>query len=383
MSEYQYFEFLAIDRPLRKQELDHLRSISTRAHITPFSFVNEYHWSGLKADPLDLMRDYFDVHVYCADWGEFTLMVRLPQHAIDSDTLKAFSTAPYLEFEKSRDNYVVFWSLGETENYDRFASDQGSGWMARLAPLREELLRGDIRSLYIGWLRGVTTGDTGPDAQEPRAVDGLGQLTDAQRALAEFVEVDTDLLTGAAQGTAAIPETPYDEGSLDAWLNELPETDIHAYLKQVLQGAETRIGRELQRKYMTWLKTTTSVQAGIRRGVAELWSLAEHAKSQRLRKQANVRRRAERKRKQEREAELRTLSSDFPRAWRSVRQNAEKGHARAYDLACQQLVDLREAYLLIGELPTFQTQLQRFVKKYSRRSALVSRLAEAKLWQAS
>ena len=44
MSEYQYFEFLAIDRPLSAREMDHLRAISTRARITPVSFVNEYNW---------------------------------------------------------------------------------------------------------------------------------------------------------------------------------------------------------------------------------------------------------------------------------------------------------------------------------------------------
>jgi hypothetical protein len=32
------------------------------------------------------------------------------------------------------------------------AMEDGRGWMARLAPVRDELLRGDIRSLYIGWL---------------------------------------------------------------------------------------------------------------------------------------------------------------------------------------------------------------------------------------
>ena len=384
MSEYQYFEFLAMDRPLSQREMDRLRRISTRARITPFSFVNEYHWSGLKADPRDLMRDYFDVHIYVANWGEVTLMMRLPRQAIEVTTLKAFCTAPYLEFMKSsRDNYLLFWSLGESENYDRVADDQGSGWMARLAPLREELLRGDMRSLYIGWLRGVTTGDTGPDAREPLAMDGLGELTDAQRALAEFIEVDIDLLTGAAQGNAAKPETPFDGESLDTWLHELPDSDIHAYLKQVLQGEETRVARELQRKYVTWLKTTTSEQTGVRRSVAELWRLAEHAKSQRLRKQASARQRADRKRKRQREAVLRTLSDNFPRAWKSVRQNAEKGHAHAYDAACQHLIDLRDAYLLIGDPAAFEKRLQRFVEKYSRRPALISRLVKAGLWRTS
>ncbi len=35
MSEYQYYEFVAIDRPLSKGEMADLRALSTRAEITP------------------------------------------------------------------------------------------------------------------------------------------------------------------------------------------------------------------------------------------------------------------------------------------------------------------------------------------------------------
>jgi hypothetical protein len=64
MSEYQYYEFLAIDRPLTEREMADLRALSTRAHITPVSFTNHYDWGGLKADPKTLMKHYFDAHVY-------------------------------------------------------------------------------------------------------------------------------------------------------------------------------------------------------------------------------------------------------------------------------------------------------------------------------
>ena len=40
MSEYQYYEFQAIDRRLSDKEMQELRSHSTRAQITPTSFVN-------------------------------------------------------------------------------------------------------------------------------------------------------------------------------------------------------------------------------------------------------------------------------------------------------------------------------------------------------
>ena len=63
MSEYQYYEFLAIDRPLSPEEMGELGAISARARISPSSFVNDYSWGDLKAAPRDLMRRYFDAHV--------------------------------------------------------------------------------------------------------------------------------------------------------------------------------------------------------------------------------------------------------------------------------------------------------------------------------
>ena len=51
MSEYQYYEFLAVDRPLTAAEQAEVRQLSTRARITATSFANEYHWGDFKGSP--------------------------------------------------------------------------------------------------------------------------------------------------------------------------------------------------------------------------------------------------------------------------------------------------------------------------------------------
>nr|WP_261554617.1 hypothetical protein [Frankia tisae] len=51
MSEYQYYEFLAVDRPLDDQEQAEVRALSTRARITATRFTNEYHWGDFRGDP--------------------------------------------------------------------------------------------------------------------------------------------------------------------------------------------------------------------------------------------------------------------------------------------------------------------------------------------
>ena len=57
MSEYQYYDFKAIDHALTKTEMAALRAISTRAVITTTSFTNHYEWGDLKADRSQLSRD--------------------------------------------------------------------------------------------------------------------------------------------------------------------------------------------------------------------------------------------------------------------------------------------------------------------------------------
>lgn len=41
VSEYQYHEFAAVDRPLDERQLAAVRALSTRAHITPTPFALE------------------------------------------------------------------------------------------------------------------------------------------------------------------------------------------------------------------------------------------------------------------------------------------------------------------------------------------------------
>src|ERR1700754_3876801 len=83
MSEYQYYEFTAVDRPLTAREQGELRSLSTRAEITADSFINTYEWGNFKGDPRKMMERYFDAHLYLANWGTRELMLRLPKRVLD------------------------------------------------------------------------------------------------------------------------------------------------------------------------------------------------------------------------------------------------------------------------------------------------------------
>ena len=76
MSEYQYYEFQAIDRPLSREERQILRGYSTRARITTTSFTNEYSFGGFQGDADEWMAKCFDAFVHVANWGTRLLMFR-------------------------------------------------------------------------------------------------------------------------------------------------------------------------------------------------------------------------------------------------------------------------------------------------------------------
>ena len=57
MSEYQYYEFQAVDRPLTNRQMNVLRGYSSRAQITPSSFVNVYNYGDFRGNPDKFMEN--------------------------------------------------------------------------------------------------------------------------------------------------------------------------------------------------------------------------------------------------------------------------------------------------------------------------------------
>jgi hypothetical protein len=382
MSEYQYYEFLAIDRPLTVDEIAELRALSTRATITPVSFTNEYNWGDFKGDPKKLMQRYFDAHVYVANWMTAIFMVRLPIEALTKETAKAVAVPYLLDIQSIKTHWIITWSLEESGNYDRFGMEDGRGWMARLAPVRDELLRGDQRSLYIGWLMAIAGEMVDDGEMEPLSVSGLASLTAAQQALAEFLEVDPDLLAGTGMGSPAAPKAEISPQGMDKWIDTLPRDEVNSILKQLLEGKGQQAERSIKSRFASWRRDLHTIDTDAsRRTVGELRQNAEKACQIRPEKQKRNRKQREIKHREKRKAYLKNLSSDFPKAWASVREPVERGSGRGYDEACCAFVDIAEAYALFSTKEQFQKELKKFMTGHTRRKALIQRLVKAGIWK--
>jgi hypothetical protein len=382
MSEYQYFEFLAIDRPLTPDEMAELRAISTRAQITSVSFTNEYHWGDFKGRPEVLMERFFDAHVYVANWMTAVFMVRLPIDALDEATAEAVKVRHSLDVSAAGAHWILTWRLDESENQDRFGSEDGHGWMARLAPVRDELLRGDLRSAYIGWLGAVSRGGMDDDDTEPLSAAGMGSLTTAQRTLAEFLEVDKDLLAGAGMGCEAVQDDSPSLEDVDEWVDQFSREAMKAILKQLLDGKGQQVERTIRTQFAAWWRgLRDQTLEPPRRTVGELRKNAETAMTARVEKEKQEREERELNRRRAREAYLKSLSQNFPKAWKAVQHTVERGSGLAYDEGCQAIADLAEAYALNASREGFQQELRGFIAHSKRRKALIQRLVQAGLWK--
>ena len=100
-----------------------------------------------------------------------------------------------------------------------------------------------------------------------------------------------------------------------------------------------------------------------------------------MEKEKQDRKQREVKRRKAREAYLKDLSSDFPKAWESAQKTVERGSGLAYDEACRALVDIAEAYALHKSRKDFQRKLKKFMKGHLRRKAFIQRLVKAGVWE--
>ncbi len=203
MSEYQYYEFLAIDEILDDRQMGELRALSTRARITPRSFVNTYHWGDFKGDPRVLMERYFDAFLYLANWGTRLIMIRLPSSLLDLETAGRYCRGDAAWAWQSGDKVVVGLTQEGTDDY--WDEDDGTS-LGLIVPARAELAAGDRRLLYLAWLISVAAGEVADDELEPPVPAGLAHLSPSLQAVAEFLHVDGDLLAVATE--ASEPSAP-------------------------------------------------------------------------------------------------------------------------------------------------------------------------------
>lgn len=257
MSEYQYYEFQALDRLLTKSEIGHLRNISSRASISSNRFSNVYNFGSFKGNPSLLMEQYFDAFLYLANWGGRELMFKLPARWLDLELVKKCCHGNCVSACLKDDFIILRFRVDPEEGESSWIKDdEANAWLSSLIPLRTEMAQGDTRALYLAWLLCIQSLNLDEATTEPPVPANLQELTPSLKAFVEFFQIDKNLIAVAAEQSQK--EEKLSEDELRTRIAKLPNSSKTEFLLRCATSGGTNIQVELLRALTANQETSVS-----------------------------------------------------------------------------------------------------------------------------
>jgi len=345
-----------------------LGAISSRARITSTSFVNTYSYGDLRGNPEELLGKYFDALVYVANWGTHWFMLRLPKQAFDRRDYAPFCTRDSLRARLRGEHLLLRFRVEELE----VGWEEGEGWMDSLLPLRADLLRGDLRALYLGWLSAASHNEDEDALPEPPVPPGLRNLSEPQRSLARFLDIDADLLEAAAEASAELQTASPSKEILAQWIASLPESEKDALLLQVVAAESPHVGTDLLRRLQSTLPAAPASGPVASRTVGQLRAAAAARAQEKALREA-------RRKAAERTKHLDALQKREEAAWADLDDWISTKRQNDYDRAVLLLLDLRDVAARAGRDTAFQQRLRTILECHSTKSSFLLRVRAANL----
>jgi hypothetical protein len=381
MSEYQYYEFQAIDRPLNTKEQSELRAYSTRARITPTSFINDYSWGNFKGNPNAWMEKYFDAFLYLANWGTRELQLRLPSSLLPIETARAYCYTDCASV-REKNGKIILSFVSEEEPEGEW--EEGESWLSSIIPVRAELARGDYRCLYLAWLLSVQQGELDEEEEEPPVPEGLGEISGSLVSFADFLRIDQDLLHAALQTSLPLHLARPNQEDVLVYVRMLSAEEKDGLLLRLMMGEEAHFGAEMLNRFLKEKRKNPSLSLKHqRRTVGELIRAGDEYREERRRaaakKAAEEKARREAEKAARREKHLDTIASRETETWLRVDDLIATKQPGRYDEAISLLIDLRDVANRKGKTKEFMAQVTLLRKQHEKKPSFLKRLEKAGL----
>jgi hypothetical protein len=370
MSEYQYYEWQTLERSLTAAEQKAVNGLSSHIDVSSSQAIVTYDWGDFKHDPLDVLAKYFDAHLYFANWGSRCLAFRFPTGLLDVDAVEPYCDEDHTNISSIGAFQILAIELNEEEGFDEWIDERGL--LSTLARLRDDILQGDYRVLYLAWLKAMSleTGDEDEDDSdsllndhEPPVPAGLKQLSPPLQTFIDFFDVNPFLVSAAAELSPDL--SPARQTNFATLIPYLSRQECDEFLLKIV-NAEPGAIAVLRKKLLAFEKPKSETKNKLRT-FGELLKTAKHLR------QAESKRQSEAKRKKHID-EMQKLSQREAEIWQDVENVLESGYtARNYDDATALLDKLQQLAEFQGTQAGFSLRLQILVKKYKARSALMSR----------
>ncbi len=370
MSEYQYYEWQTIDRPLTASEQREVGGLSSHMDtVTSTQAVVTYSWGDFKHDPQKVLLKYFDAFLYDSNFGARQLMFRLPQDLVEVAAIQPYLLEDRITLEAHGKFFVLEIQINDDSDFFEWVDSDSV--LGQLTPLREQLLQGDLRMLYLAWLKAIALDEpeiieTEP---EPPVPASLQKLNASLQAFADFFEIDPHLISAAA---AASPKTASSaELDLESALAKLTRAECDAYLLQIVRGEPGAV-LALKKKLTRLIDGPPASPSPSKRSAVELFKQAKQIEKEASRK---ARAEAERQRIQR----LEKLAQEEESVWANVETLLGQKRNSAYDEATKLLVELRDMSEYKQRTPKFAERFKSICARYGKSTALVGRFRRAGL----
>ncbi len=400
MSEYQYYDFRAIDRSLTPSQMEELRHLSSRATVTNRRAEFVYQYGDFRGNDEKLVQDMFDIMFYVNNMGTRRLVFRLPASLFEVSQCEDFLVSEEISHYRSGSQIILDLYFteendeeGDEDSEDNSNAIEGSGWLNDMLPLRDELLRGDLRVLYLAWFKAAEKAlcdeEIDEDSPEPEVPAGLAELSDAQKRFAELLEIDLIDIEALAENSP--PLSTQVAFKPEEWLPMMSEPEKNDYLLRLSRG-EDQLELHLNRRLkMLWQNNSNQDSASEqtettptkRRGIQELLDASQTYRYQKEKEAANkAAASAEHKRQiaaRKRAASLGKLSARKEELWQEAERLVKQGQAKGYEKAANNLHDLHDLAEQEGEQEQFATRFKTLTDQYQRRRKFMDLLRDKQL----
>ena len=218
------------------------------------------------------------------------------------------------------------------------------------------------------------------EPDEPEPMPGIGPMTGALEAAAEFFDIDRDLVAAAAErGADPLAEKPASSKTVKSIIAAMTVPEKTSFLTRLFDG-DAHVGSELRALVRHRLTPPTDTPAVPVRTVGDLRARAKAIRQARERamaeKVAAERKRREEETERSRRARLDAIARRGESVWQEIETEIERRNATGYDRATSLLLDLMAISKEKGAPEDFLGRLQEIRNRHARKERLIERLAK-------
>jgi len=354
-----------------EENLEYMRQQSSRAEITPLAFDNEYHFGDFRGNALEMLRRGYDIHLHYANFGIRKLLIRFPHGLPDDGAAKPYFVEDSLRFVKDEQGQGgTLWIQPYYESGDLANLWDIGKIIDRLAPLRAEILDGDLRPLYLAHLAIACDSEHDPEETKEAPVPaGLGELTGAQRALTELYGLSDALIAAAAQGVPSLASQGDLRNQHAEWLHGQSQATKDAWLAQLMSDPRSTARMEILAAFRKSRNVPAWPTVHRDRTIAELLATAVKIEQENLRQAAEEAAQLKKKR-------LAAMKADPESVLRETEQLVNGRSREAYSKISKLLAELRESLAGSEQSGLAERQAQKLKKANPTLTLLVSQLRQ-------